>query len=145
MNSQTKGSMHGIGKRRLMVYSLIASAAIAALALTYTAPRAADAAAPGSAAKPVTFEALPSGVKRVTLTARAAERLGIATDKVSEQTVIRRQMVGGLVIAPTDPRAAPQPGSGKGSSRPCKFQFPPRNARLRRDVLRGNRDGGAGS
>ncbi len=115
MNAQTKGSMHGIGKRRLMVYSLIASAAIAALALTYTAPRAADAAAPGSAAKPVTFEALPSGVKRITLTPRAAERLGIATDKVSEQTVIRRQMVGGLVIAPTDPRAAPQPGSGKGS------------------------------
>ncbi len=128
MNAQTKGSMHGIGKRRLMVYSLIASAAIAALALTYTAPRAADAAAPGSAAKPVTFEALPSGVKRVTLTARAAERLGIATDKVSEQTVIRRQMVGGLVIAPTDPRAAPQPGSGKGSVFGSSQQAPAQTA-----------------
>ncbi len=70
MNSQSQGSMHGIGKRRLMVYSLIASAALAALALTYTAPRAADAAAAGTAAKPVTFEALPSGVKRITLTPR---------------------------------------------------------------------------
>ena len=116
MNSQTKGSIHGIGKRRLMVYSLIASAAIAALALSYTAPRAADAAAPGTAAKPVTFEALPNGVKRITLTAKAAERLGIATEKISEQTVIRRQMVGGLVISPADPRAMPQPGYGKGSA-----------------------------
>lgn len=128
MNSLTKGSMHRIGKRRLMVYSSIASAAIAALALSYTAPRAADAAAPGSAAKPVTFEALPSGVKRVTLTPKAAERLGIATGKVGEQTVIRRQMVGGLVIAPTDPRAAPQPGSGKGSSFGSSQQAPAQTA-----------------
>lgn len=115
MNSQTQGSIQGIGKRRLMVYGLIASAVLAALALAYTAPRAADAAAAATAVKQVTFEALPGGVKRITLTPKAAERLGIATDKVSEQTVTRRQMVGGLVIPPADPKAMPQPGSGKGS------------------------------
>ena len=117
MNAQTKGSVqHEIGIRRLMVYGLIASAAVAAIVLTYTAARAADPAAAGpSSAKPVTFEALPTGVKRITLTAKAAERLGIATDKVSEQTVFRRQMLGGLVVPPMDPKAMQQPGSAKGS------------------------------
>ncbi|MEQ1806857.1 MAG: hypothetical protein ABL900_15880 [Burkholderiaceae bacterium] len=118
MIAQTKATVHDIGKRRLMLYGLIACAALAALALTTTVPRAADAAAAGPTAKnpQVTFEALPSGVKRITLSEKAAQRLGIATDTVGEQTVIRRQMVGGLVIPPMDPKAMPNaPGNGKGS------------------------------
>src|SRR5262245_50859614 len=39
-------------------------------------------------------------VKRVTLSAKAAERLGIETGEVGEATVARRQMVGGTVILP---------------------------------------------
>jgi hypothetical protein len=118
MNAQPKGlthANHGVQRRRLMVYGAVAAAAVAALTLAYTAPRAADAAAPAAKNSPVTFEALPSGVKRITLTAKAAERLGIATDKVSEQTVIRRQMLGGLVIPPMTAQAAPQPANGKGA------------------------------
>lgn len=114
MNAQSKGSFRGVEKRRLMVYGTVAAAALAALALGYTTPRAEDAAAPAAKNSPVTFEALPSGVKRITLTPKAAERLGIATDKVGEQTVIRRQMLGGLVIPPADSPAVHKPGNGKG-------------------------------
>ncbi len=114
MNAQSKGSLQRIGRRRLVVFGVIASAAAASLVLGYKARAADPGGAASSGAKPVTFEALPSGVKRITLTEKAAQRLGIATDKISEQTVVRRQMVGGLVIPPMD--AMPQPGSAKGST-----------------------------
>lgn len=115
MNASSNGSTGGV-RRRAGAGGVITAAALVAIALAYAA-RAAD---PGGAAAStknpqVTFEALPSGVKRITLTAKAAERLGIATDKVSEQTVPRRQMLGGLVVPPMDPKAMPQPGSAKGS------------------------------
>jgi hypothetical protein len=115
MNSQYLGNSGSTGAKRVWAYGLIAAAAIAVLA--YANVRAADPAPAGAAAKsgPVKLEALASGVKRITLTQRAAERLGIATDKVSEQTVVRRQMVGGLVVQPLDPKAMPQPGGAKGS------------------------------
>ena len=110
MNAQFLGTSASIDANRVWAYGLIAAAAIAALA--YANVRAADPPAAG-AAKPVTLEALPGGVKRVTLTPKAAERLGIATDTVSEQTVIRRQMVGGLAVSPIDPKQM-QPGAAKG-------------------------------
>jgi len=109
-------------------------AAAAALMLLVSAcsadPRGA---APAGKSSPVTLETIPgSPAKRVTLTARAAERLGIETGKVSEQSVGRRQMVSGVVIpameaqpeqkmigggaiagAPQGPAApAPKPGGG---------------------------------
>jgi hypothetical protein len=117
MNAQTKGTVQGTGNRRLMVYGLVTLTTVAALVLAYAAAQAADpgAAAPTAKNPQVTFEALPTGVKRITLGAKAAERLGIATDKVSEQTIVRRQMLGGLVIPPMDPKAMQQPGSAKGS------------------------------
>jgi hypothetical protein len=115
MNSQILGNAGWTGTKRVWGHGLIAAAAIALLA--YANVRAADPApaSPGAKNPPVKLEALPNGVKRVTLTPKAAERLGIATDKVSEQTVVRRQMVGGLVVPPLDPKAMPHPGGAKGS------------------------------
>ena len=50
----------------------------------------------------VTFQAIPgSAIPQVTLTARAAERLGIETSVVVEQSVVDTQMVGGLIVLPT--------------------------------------------
>ena len=57
----------------------------------------------GSGGKPteVSFESIPgSTVKRVILTRKAAERLDIQTGKVSEDVIVAKQMVSGLVIAP---------------------------------------------
>src|SRR6185295_8517810 len=49
--------------------------------------------------KPVQLEPIPgTGTKRITLTAKAAERLGIETALVREQSLARRQMVSGLVV-----------------------------------------------
>src|SRR5258705_5966717 len=57
-------------------------------------------AAPAKGAAAVSFEPIPgSKLKRVILTAKAAERLGIETTKVSEAPLSRRQMVSGLVVA----------------------------------------------
>lgn len=50
-------------------------------------------------------------VPRITLTAKAAERLGIATGEVREMLVARRQMVGGLVV-PVGDKAPPPPAGG---------------------------------
>jgi hypothetical protein len=68
--------------------------------------------------------AAANGVKRVTLSARAAERLDVQTAAVSEQVVIRKQMVSGMVIypqsgvmRPTGP-TAPSAGGGFGGFAP---------------------------
>jgi hypothetical protein len=93
------------------------------------AARAADAggasAAPTAKSKQVTFEVLGNGTKRITLSAKAAERLGIATDKVSEQTVTRRQMMGGLVIPPMDLQATPA-GTANNAQHAAAAPKPPR-------------------
>jgi hypothetical protein len=61
----------------------------------------------------VTLESIPgSDAKRVVLSARAAERLGIAIGKVSEEAVLRRQMVSGLVMPPLEKRPVPKPAGG---------------------------------
>ncbi len=60
-----------------------------------------------------TLQTIPgSTVKRVILTPKAAERLGIETGKVSEQAIVRKQMVGGLVIPPIEKTPESKPGSG---------------------------------
>jgi hypothetical protein len=96
---------------KLQSVSLALAAALAAPAL----------AAPDG--KPVTLEDLPgSPVKRITLTQKAAIRLGIETGKVTEQVIVRRQMVGGLVVAASQVRQPPeQPASGAfgGFARPA--------------------------
>jgi hypothetical protein len=76
-------------------------AAVATLFLTPAAAQGAGPALSGSGGKStaVTFESIPgSTAKRVILSAKAAERLGIETGRVSEEPIILRQMVSGLVI-----------------------------------------------
>ncbi|WP_415838003.1 hypothetical protein [Polaromonas hydrogenivorans] len=46
------------------------------------------------------------------MSAKAAERLGIETGKVSEQSLVRRQMVSGLITAPVSRPSGPTPGGG---------------------------------
>jgi len=82
------------------------------------APAATQAADPGGS-KPagknaaVTLESIPgSSAKRVVLSAKAAERLGIAIGKVSEEPVVRRQMVSGLVVPPLEKRPVLKPAGG---------------------------------
>ena len=65
----------------------------AALCLAPAATLAADpgGSKPAGKSAAVTFESIPgSPAKRVVLSAKAAERLGIATGKVSEEPVVRR-------------------------------------------------------
>lgn len=91
--------------RRTLAGAVIIPAAAAALLLASAAGHAADPEAghSGAGGAPVTFEAIPgSDAKRVTLSAKAAERLGIETGAVSEQVIVRKQMVGGLVLPPLE-------------------------------------------
>lgn len=79
--------------------------AVAALLLAPATMKAVDPVGAKAAGKnaPVALEAVPgSSVKRVTLSAKAAERLGIETGKVGEEAIVRRQMVSGLVTVPAD-------------------------------------------
>jgi hypothetical protein len=81
--------------------SLAALAVGATLLLIPAAANAADPKASGPAGKsPVaTLEKIPGQpAPRVILSAKAAERLGIEIGKVSEKTIVRKQMVSGLVV-----------------------------------------------
>jgi hypothetical protein len=87
----------------------------AALCLAPAATQAADAGGskPAGKSAAVTLESIPgSPAKRVVLSAKAAERLGIATGKVSEEPVVRRQMVSGLIVPPLQKRPEPKPAGG---------------------------------
>lgn len=62
---------------------------------------------------PATLKSIPgSDVKRVILTKKAAERLGIEMAKVGEQPIARKRMVGGLVVPPAQGRSQPKTISG---------------------------------
>ena len=88
--------------------------ALTAMAVLLLAPVAAQAQASDPSA-PVRFESIPgSTVKRVILTAKAAERLGIETGRVDEQRIVRTQMVGGQVTHPLRIQAE-QRSAGGGS------------------------------
>jgi hypothetical protein len=100
------GAFHGV---------LIASAAVAMLLLGPAAGRAADPGGPGQVGKSpaVTFESIPgSTAKRVILTAKAADRLGIETGRVGEEPVVLKQMVSGLIIPPMEKQPKPQTFGG---------------------------------
>src|SRR3990172_1569605 len=101
----TMGSMAADGAARTGRASLGAFATLATAATLLLASTAVSAAGSESANKdsPVRLEAVPdSTTKRITLTAKAAERLGIETGKVSEEPVVRKQMVGGIVVSPQE-------------------------------------------
>jgi hypothetical protein len=98
--------------------AMVRPALVAAVAVM-AAAHAADPAGSGPAAKTpvVTVQSIPgSTVPRVTLTAKAAERLGIEIGKVAEESVVRRQVVSGLVTLPMDRQGKPQPAGGGGES-----------------------------
>ena len=58
---------------------------------------------------PATLKSVPgSPVKRVVLTPKAAERLGIQMGKVDEEPIVRKQMVGGVVVPPAAARPEPK-------------------------------------
>lgn len=94
--------------------------AVLALALFAPAAHAADpgaSGAPGKGSASVKLEAIPgSTVKRVVLTAKAAERLGIATAKVGEEPVVRKQMVSGLIVAPMDAQSIAKLAADSGNT-----------------------------
>lgn len=88
---------------------------IAALLLAADAAPApdADASKPAGKVRAVTLEPIAeTGTKRVILSARAAERLGIQSGKVDEQAIVHKQMVSGLVTSAADKAPAPMPGGG---------------------------------
>ncbi len=80
----------------------IAVAAVATLLLASPAANAAEhKSGPVGKSHALTLESIPgSTVKRVILSAKAAERLGIETGRVGEKRIVRKQMVGGQVIHP---------------------------------------------
>ena len=87
---------------------------------------ATNTAAPAGASAPVKLgAAAANGVKRITLSAKAAERLDVQTGLVSEQVVLRKQMVSGMVIYPQagtarpTALAAPTAGGGFGGFAPA--------------------------
>lgn len=55
-----------------------------------------------------------SGVKRITLSAKAAERLDVQTGLVGEEVVIRKQVVSGMVIFPQAGASRPAPPAAGG-------------------------------
>jgi len=100
------GTLHGV---------FVALIAVAALFLAPAAVLAAGPGGSGPAGKSpaVTLESIPgSTAKRVILTAKAAERLGIETGKVGEERVVRKQMVSGLVIPPMEKQPKTKPAGG---------------------------------
>lgn len=94
--------------------SLLALATVATLLLVPNMVRTEE--KPLAKITAVSFESIAgSSGKRVILSATAAKRLGIETGKVGEETIILKQMVGGLIISPMENQSEPQPaGSGFG-------------------------------
>jgi hypothetical protein len=86
---------------------------LAALATLLLGPAGALAVEQGKD-RPATVEAISGGTtKRVTLSARAAERLGIELAEVDEAAIIRKQMVGGLVVSPPEAPAVAKVSAGR--------------------------------
>lgn len=93
--------------------NLVVAAAMATLVLAPGAAFAAGDSGPGGPSKAVSFEEIPgSDVKRVILTEKAAERLGIETGEIGEQQIILKQMVGGRVVPPVVDEAPAQKLAG---------------------------------
>lgn len=65
--------------------------------------------APAGTVPAATLESVPGKtIKRIVLSAKAAERLDIQTRKVGEEAIVSRQMVSGLAIVPPGSTPAPQ-------------------------------------
>lgn len=94
---------------------------------------------PAPRSAPVRLEPIAgTSLKRVFLTSKAAERLGIETSKVVEQPIIRKQMVSGLVA----PSVAPPPTTRRTFS---AFTVDPRLAAAARSAPAAAVGAGSGS
>jgi hypothetical protein len=112
MNKKTLITVTPRSDRTIVAGGLVTFAATAALLLAPVAAQAAGSGPAGPSAA-VTFEKIPgSAIKRVILTAKAAERLGIELGEVSEKTIIRKQMFGGQVIHQLRVRVAHEKARG---------------------------------
>ncbi len=103
------------GVRAATVGGAIALLYLAATALMPAAAAESGTAAPAPSGKTpaVSFETIPgSTVKRVILSSKAAARLDIQMGKVAEQAVVRKQIVGGLIIPPVGTAPEVKPSSG---------------------------------
>ena len=105
---------------------LIAATAAAALLLTPLSANAGGGSAPAGPSTAVKFEKIPgTHVKRVILTPKAAERLGVETGKIAEQVIVRKQMVGGSVAHPLRIQAEQKlAGSFGGFAQPAAVKTP---------------------
>jgi hypothetical protein len=100
------------------VHYLVAAAMLVSAGAAQAAPSPSAGAPTKNTA--VTLEPMPgTNLKRVILAPKAAERLGIATSPVQEQSITRKQMVGGLVIAALDSPPDVKPGGGFGGFVPA--------------------------
>lgn len=98
---------------RIFLGGCVAIALMATFLLTPAMVLAAGPAGSGVKSNVVTFESIPgSTAMRVILTAKAAERLGIETGKVSVEPIIRKQVVGGLLIPPVEKQPELKPAIG---------------------------------
>ena len=100
MNMKSLGAVRPDRSGWTVAGGLVIFAATAALLLAPVAAHAAESGATGPSAA-VKFEKIPgSTIKRVILSAKAAQRLGIETAEVRERSIVRKQMFGGQVSHP---------------------------------------------
>ncbi len=98
MTNKSRAAVRLMRDRTLVASGFVTFAALAALMLTSGTVHAEDA---------VKFEDIPgSAPKRVILTAKAAERLGIEVGEVEEKLIVRKQIFGGQVIRNVQVRVA---------------------------------------
>jgi hypothetical protein len=101
-------SLPGLKNDKTQRGGYIALTALTALLLAPTIASAAGESSSGGKSKAVAFESIPgTKAKRVILTEKAAERLGIETGKVDEQQIVRKQVVGGVFVSPSAAPPAP--------------------------------------
>ena len=122
MNAESRVAVRAYRKRETIL-GVVAVAAAATLLLVPAATRAVDPGGSGTAGKrhEVTVESISgSKAKRITLSAKAAERLGIMTSKVGEEQIVRKQMVSGLIVPPLEKVPEQQlPSNGFGGYGPA--------------------------
>lgn len=127
MNAESRDAVRAYPKREIIL-GVVAIAAAATFLLVPAATRAVDLGGSGKAGKSheVTVEKIPgSDTKRVTLTAKAAERLGITTGRVGEEQIVRKQMVSGLIVPPLEKVPEQQlPSNGFGGYGPSAPALP---------------------
>lgn len=100
----------------------VAVAAAVAATLLLASPAHAAGGGPYKPSNAVKFEKIEgTHIKRVILTEKAVERLGIETGEITKETIVRTQLLGGTVIMPVEyqPKAiaaSSSPGSDGGTT-----------------------------